>query len=486
MYVMAIDQGTTGSTVFVFDQRLGVLGRAYAELPNYFPRPGWVEHDGEEIFRFTHDLMFQALAQAHLGFGDLTAIGLTNQRETTLCWSEDGRPLHRAIVWQDGRTADRCRELSGVVPDLKQRTGLLLNPYFSATKMAWLIEHLGLPATGYRLGTVDSFLVYRLSGGRAHLTDYTNASRTLLFNLKTLDWDQELLDLFGIARAVLPTLCPSSGRLAMTDPALTGGYAVPICGLVGDQQAALFGQGCVEPGEMKTTYGTGASILQYLGAKAVVSEEPILTTVAVDAAGGPAYALEGAVFSAGSVVQWLRDGLRVLGNSSECEALATSVEDNAGVYFVPAFNGLGAPYWNPEARAAILGLTRGADRRHLVRAALEGIAYQCKDLIDLFSGISGLPLRPMAVDGGAAVNDFLMQFQADLLGLPVRRPLLVDTTALGAALLAGLGSGLWSSFQELKPLLRTEREFRPAMTSERREALLRGWRWAVAAVDRRQ
>ncbi len=486
-HVLAIDQGTTGSTAIVFDDSGAVRGRGYSEFTQYYPKPGWVEHDGREIWTVTQKVIRQALRAARLKPADLAAIGITNQRETTLLWDRrTGVPVHRAIVWQDRRTADLCARLKadGAEALVRGKTGLVLDAYFSGTKLHWLFEHVrGLRARAGHLafGTIDSWLVWQLTGGAAHVTDHTNASRTLLYDIHARAWDAELLRLLDVPDAVLPRLVPSSGVVAMTDPKVFGA-AVPIAGIAGDQQAALFGQACFHPGMVKNTYGTGCFILMFTGDTAVASRKGLLTTVACGVDGAPAYALEGSVFVAGAAVQWLRDGLGLLKRAPESEALARSVDSTLGVYVVPAFVGLGTPYWDPNARGAIVGLTRGVTRAHVVRATLEALAYQTRDVVDTMAAESGKPLAGLRVDGGAAANDFLMQFQADMLAAPVDRPKIIETTALGAALLAGRGVGLWPDAASLERARTRDRLFKPRMRPAQREALYSGWTRAVAAV----
>jgi glycerol kinase len=485
--VLAIDQGTTGTTAMVFDGAGKLRGRGYAELTQHYPRPGWVEHDPEEIWRASERAVRVALRKARARPADLAALGITNQRETTLLWDRrSGRPLHRAIVWQDRRTARHCEALKaqGLEPTLRAKTGLVVDPYFSATKLRWLLDHLkGLGARAERtaFGTVDSWLVWKLSGGRSHLTDFTNASRTLLFNIHERRWDRELLEIFDVPPEILPQVTPSSGEISVTERRVFGAE-VPIAGIAGDQQAALFGQACFRPGLVKNTYGTGCFLLMFTGDEAVSSEKGLLTTVACAADGRPAYALEGAVFVAGAAVQWLRDGLGLLKKAGDVERLARSVDSTLGVYLVPAFVGLGAPYWDPHTRGALVGLTRGVGRAHLARATLESLAYQTRDVVELMARESGRALAGLRVDGGAAANDFLMQFQADILGTRVDRPRVVETTALGAALLAGRGVGLWKTERDLEKVRRRGRLFRPRMKENKREALYRGWQSAVAAA----
>jgi glycerol kinase len=443
--VLALDQGTTGSTALLVGDDGEIVGRGYREIRQHYPEPGWVEHDPEEIWQAT-----VAAAREALGTETPAAIGITNQRETVIAWERrTGRPVYRALVWQDRRTADRCRDLRAEHGDafLVERTGLVWDPYFSATKIEWLLRQV--PDLRRRVargdvvfGTVDSWLVFRLTGGGAHVTDPTNASRTLLYNLTTRDGDDELLARFDVPRSALPTLVPSSGVIAMADRAALG-VAAPVAGVAGDQQAALFGQGCYQPGDAKNTYGTGAFLLMLVDRPAPAGKG-VLTTMACDGRGGPALAVEGAIFIAGAAVQWLRDGLGLITTAAETEALARSVPDTGGVCFVPALVGLGAPHWEPEARGTIVGLTRGTGRAHLVRAALEAMAYGTREVVDAMAAATGVRLRSLKVDGGAAANDWLMQRQADVLAVPVRRPDAVESTGLGAAGLAGLAAGVWA------------------------------------------
>jgi glycerol kinase len=487
--VVAIDQGTTGTTVLVLDQRGRVVGRAYAEFTQHYPRPGWVEHDAEEIWQVTLRVLRQACRRARVRARDVVAIGITNQRETTVVWERrSGRPVHRAIVWQDRRTAPACVALRerGLEPDVRRKTGLLFDPYFAGTKLQWLLDHVRRAreraARGdLCFGTIDSWLVFRLTGGGSHVTDPTNASRTLLFDIHSGAWDPELCRLFDVPAAMLPEVRPSSGEFGRTAPDVLGA-PVPIMGIAGDQQAALFGQGCVEAGTAKNTYGTGAFLLLHTGGRAVESRHGLLTTVACDARGGRAYALEGAIFIAGAAIQWLRDGLGLVKKAAESERLARSVDSTLGVHLVPAFVGLGAPYWDPDARGAILGLTRGVKREHLVRAALEAIAFQTRDVADAMAADAGTPAHVLRVDGGAAANDFLMQFQADVLGVPVDRPKLVETTAAGAAFLAGLGGGFWGSQAEIAGARRLDKRFEPRMKADERDRRYAAWQAAVTRV----
>jgi len=483
--VLTLDQGTTGSTALVVAADGRLLGRGYRELPQHFPEPGQVEHDPEDIFQVTLAAARDALRQAAV---TPAAIGITNQRETVCVWERGtARPLSRAIVWQDRRTAARCTELvrAGRRPLVRERTGLVIDPYFSATKMEWLLEHVpGLAprvAAGDAVfGTVDAWLLYRLTNGRSFATDPTNASRTMLYDIGAARWDDELLGLFGVPRHALPEVRRSSGEFGLAD-ARHLGVAAPITGIAGDQQAALFGQGCWHPGLAKNTYGTGAFLLLQTGARRADSTRGLLTTVACGPSGEAAFALEGSVFIAGAAVQWLRDGLEIIAHAAETERLAREVPDTGGVYFVPAFVGLGAPHWQAGARGTIVGLTRGTRRAHLVRATLEAMAFSTEEVLDAMTADARVSLTALQVDGGAAANDWLMQFQADLVGVPVARPDLIETTALGAAGLAGLAAGVWRSGEEFLAQRRFTR-FLPgpgaAVVRERRAE----WQRAVATV----
>ncbi len=482
--VLALDQGTTGSTALVVHQDGSVLGRGYREFTQHFPQPGWVEHDAEEIFRVSLEAAAEALAAAR---ERPAALGITNQRETVVLWGRRTlRPVAPAIVWQDRRTSARCRELrdAGLEPLLRERTGLVPDPYFSATKLEWLLRDPDLRRRAERgelaAGTVESWLVARLSGGRAHVTDHTNACRTLLYNLRDREWDPELLRLFGVPEAVLPRIVPSSGAIAECDPAHLGA-ALPIAGLAGDQQSALFGQGCCREGLAKNTYGTGAFLLVYRGERLPQPAPGVLATAACGPRGEPAYALEGSVFIAGAAVQWLRSGLGLIGHAEESDGLARSVPDTGGVHFVPAFVGLGTPHWEPEARGTITGITRGTTRAHLVRAALEAIAFSSAELLDCMTGSEALAVPALRVDGGAAANDWMMQFQADVLGIPVERPDMLETTALGAAGLAGLAVGVWRSGEEFLAGRRFTR-FEPRMSEDERRRRRVEWDRAVSAA----
>ena len=482
--ILALDQGTTGSTALVIHQDGTVLGRGYREFTQHFPEPGCVEHDADEIFRVSVEAMREAVAAS----GEQPiGLGITNQRETVVLWDRRTlKPVAPAIVWQDRRTTERCRELreAGLESMLRERTGLVPDPYFSATKLEWLLrapEHARRAVRGeLAAGTVESWLVARLTGGRVHVSDHTNASRTLLYDLRRRAWDPELLRLFQVPREVLPEVVPSSGFVGQSDETHLG-FSVPIAGLAGDQQSALFGQGCISAGLAKNTYGTGAFLLMYTGDRVPAPSAGLLATVACDPAGQPAYAVEGSVFVAGAAIQWLRDGLGLIGEAGESESLARSVPDTGGVYFVPAFVGLGTPHWEPEARGTITGLTRGTSRAHLVRSALEAMAYGTAELLEAMTAAERLSVPALRVDGGAAANDWLMQFQADVLGVPVERPDLVETTALGAAGLAGLALGTWKSTDEFVQTRRFKR-FEPTMNDAQRRIHQRGWSRAVRAA----
>ena len=486
--IVAIDQGTTGTTVLVVDPRGRIIGRAYSEFTQYYPRPGWVEHDAEEIWRVSLRALRAALRRASVRPADLAGIGITNQRETTVVWNRrTGRPIHRALVWQDRRTAPFCDDLRsrGMTDAVREATGLVIDPYFSATKLQWLLEHVRgargkAEAGALCFGTIDTWLVWKLSGGRAHVTDRTNASRTLLLNLSTLAWDPWLLDLFGVPPCILPTVHPSVGIVAETDPEVVGA-TVPISGIAGDQQAALFGQACFKRGMAKNTYGTGCFVLVPTESDRVKSTR-LVTTAAASAEDQHAYALEGSIFVAGAAVQWLRDGLKLIRDARETERLARSVSSTLGVHVVPAFVGLGAPFWDADARGAILGLTRGVTHAHLARATLEAIAFQTRDVVETMTSDTGEPLALLRADGGAAANDFLLQFQADILGVEVERPRIIETTGLGAAFLAGLGVGLWQSPAEVERIRKVDRRFRPRLRAADRDALYEGWTEAVARI----
>ena len=485
-YLLALDQGTTSSRAIVFDDGGRIVAAAQREFPQIYPQPGWVEHDPAEIWASQLNVAQEALIRANLHARDLTAIGITNQRETTILWDrQTGQPVHNAIVWQCRRTASLCDELRtrGLAETIRQKTGLVVDAYFSGTKIAWLLDHVpGARARAERgelaFGTVDTFLIWRLTGGRVHATDYSNASRTMIFNIHTGDWDDDLLRELRIPRAVLPDVRASAGSFGESDAAILGA-PVPIAGVAGDQQAAAFGQACFAPGMAKNTYGTGCFMLLNTGERAAPSSSGLLTTIAWQIGGRITYALEGSIFIAGAAIQWLRDGLGIIARAAETETLAASVADAGGVYFVPAFVGLGAPYWDPYARGAILGLTRGTTRAHLARAALEAICYQTRDVAAAMTADAGAPLRALRVDGGAVANNLLCQLQADILGTPVQRPMVTETTALGAAYLAGLATGVWGSQEEIAAQWREDRTFSPRMPAKERDRLYAGWQKAV-------
>lgn len=486
--ILALDQGTSSSRALLVDPAGRVVGAASVPLACSYPQLGWVEQDPMEIWTSQKQALDRVLAQAGVGLGEIAAIGITNQRETTLAWNkETGEPVGSAIVWQCRRTAAACASLKakGLEPRFREKTGLVLDPYFSGTKMAWILEHRPLARLlaeqgKLAFGTVDSWLIWNLSGGQVHGTDLSNASRTLLFNLQECRWDEELLDLLGVPAATLPRLFPSSGLVGYTDG--KWGARVPIAGVAGDQQAALFGQACFEVGEAKNTYGTGCFLLMNIGPRPVASKSGLLCTLAWAIGDQVTYALEGSVFVAGALVQWLRDNLGLFEQAGETEGMALAVKDNGGVYLVPAFVGLGAPHWDPYARGLIHGLTRESNKNHLVRAGLEAICYQVYDLIEAMERDRGVKIQSLKIDGGAAVNGFLCQFQADLLQTEVSRPTWVETTALGAAFLAGLAVGIFRDLEEIKALWQEDRSFYPQKSPEAMEALRDGWRKAVAAA----
>lgn len=486
-FILALDQGTTSSRAIVFDHRGAIKAAAQREFRQIFPHPGWVEHDPREIWETQLGVAAEAIAHAGIVARDIAAIGITNQRETTIVWDRaSGKPVCNAIVWQDRRTAGACDELraQGQAAWIAAKTGLVIDAYFSATKLRWILDNVpgaraAAEAGRLAFGTVDSWLTWNLSGGAAHVTDASNASRTQLFNIHSGDWDDDLLGLFSIPRALLPQIVASSGVVAHTAPDLFGA-SIPIAGIAGDQQAALFGQRCVTPGMVKNTYGTGCFMLMHTGDKPVPSRNQLLTTTAWRINGSNEYALEGSVFIAGAVVQWLRDSLGVIKSSVDVEALAAGVTDNGGVYFVPAFAGLGSPHWDPYARGAIVGLTRGANAAHIARAALESIAYQTADVLHAMESDSGIRLSELRVDGGATQNSLLMQFQADVLGVRVVRPKVFETTALGAAYLAGLAVGFWKDAGDISAQWQADRAFEPKMPRAEVERLMAGWNKALA------
>ncbi|EGJ48319.1 glycerol kinase [Ruminococcaceae bacterium D16] len=484
-YVIALDQGTTSSRCILFDREQNIVGVAQREFTQIYPKPGWVEQDPMEIWSSQSSVLTEVLAQTGIAPTEVAAIGITNQRETTIVWDKaTGRPIYNAIVWQCRRTASLCEELKaeGAFSDyIKEHTGLLIDAYFSATKLKWILDHVEGARERARagellFGTVDSWLVWKLTGGKAHVTDYTNASRTMLFDIQNLCWDEEICRRLDIPMEMLPQVCSSSQVYGFAN---LQGVEVPIAGIAGDQQAALFGQGCFQPGEAKNTYGTGCFLLMNTGEQLCRSENGLLTTIAIGLNGRVQYALEGSVFVGGAVIQWVRDELRFISESRDAEYYASKVPDTGGVYLVPAFTGLGAPYWDMYARGALVGLTRGTNRDHIIRAAQESIAYQSWDLVDAMEKDTGIPLSALNADGGASRDKFLMQFQADILNKPVRRPVIRETTALGAALLAGLATGVWSSQEEVKSRMKTDSLYEPAMDEAKRQKLLRGWHKAV-------
>lgn len=489
-YIMALDLGTTSCRCIIFDKNGRICSAAQKEFTQYFPQPGWVEHDAEEIWATQTGLMYEAMSKIDITINEIAGIGITNQRETTVLWDkETGRPVHKAIVWQCRRTAGYCDELKklGMAEFFRSKTGLVLDAYFSATKLRWLLDN----AAGAReraekgkllFGTVDSWIIWKLTGGKVHVTDYSNASRTMLFNIHTLKWDEEILRVLKIPQQILPEVKPSSHVYGYTDSKLFG-REVPIAGAGGDQQCALFGQTCFERGEVKNTYGTGGFMLMNTGTAPVNSHNGLVTTIAWGVDNKVEYALEGSIFVAGAAVQWLRDELGLIRDAAESEVLAKSVPDANGCYVVPAFVGLGAPYWDQHARGAIVGLTRGVNRKHIVRATLESIAYQVNDVLMAMQEDSGMPITSLRVDGGACDNDFLMQFQADILNTSVVRPYCIETTAMGAAYLAGLAVGYWRSKEDILANHVIAAEFKPQMGQAKRESLLQGWHNAVKAAS---
>jgi glycerol kinase len=484
--VLAIDAGTTGVRTFAVDERGEPRGWAYREFPQHFPRPGWVEHDADDIWAAAAETLAEVAGTLAADGQTVAAIGITNQRETTVVWDRTtGAPLHRAIVWQDRRTAERCDELraAGHEPLVRERTGLILDSYFSATKLEWLLRHGGVTADErLAFGTVDSWILWRLTGGvdgGVHATDPSNASRPLLFDIDALDWTDELLDLFGVPRSCLPAVLPSSGRFGLTDPGCAAGLAVPVSGIAGDQQAALFGQACFEPGMTKNTYGTGSFVLMNLGPSHPPPVEGLLTSVAWSIGDATSYAMEGAVFVTGAAVQWLRDGLGIIADAAETGPLAESVDDTGGVVFVPAFTGLGSPWWDPYARGAVLGLTRGSGRGHIARAVVEAMAWQTADVVEAMTAASGRTITELRADGGASVMDVLCQLQADVLGVPVRRPAVKETTALGAAYLAGIAEGVWPTPAAAAAAWKEEAAYAPAMPQEEVTRRRAEWRRGV-------
>ena len=485
-YMMALDSGTTSNRCILFDRAGRIVSVAQREFTQYFPQPGWVEHDANEIWATLLGVAVEAMQMAGAAAADIAAIGITNQRETTIVWDKaTGEPVHHAIVWQCRRTSEYCDELRarGLTARFREKTGLVLDAYFSATKLHWLLENVpGVrerAAKGELLfGTVETWLIWKLTGGRAHVTDYSNASRTMLFNINTLDWDEEILAELNIPRSMLPKPLSSSGLFGTTDPSLLGGE-IPITGAAGDQQAALFGQTCFQPGEAKNTYGTGCFLLMNTGEKPVFSQNGLVTTIAWGLGEKVTYALEGSIFVAGAAIQWLRDEMKLIANAAESEAVAQEVVDTNGCYVVPAFTGLGAPYWDQYARGAIVGLTRGCNRAHIVRATLDSLTYQTYDVLNAMRADSGIALASLKVDGGASANNYLMQTQADVIGAPVLRPTCVESTAMGAAYLAGLAVGFWRDQAEIRKIWAVDRTFEPQLDAKSRDARLHGWHRAV-------
>ena len=485
-YMMALDSGTTSNRCILFDRAGRIVSVAQREFTQYFPQPGWVEHDANEIWATLLGVAVEAMQMAGAAAADIAAIGITNQRETTIVWDKaTGEPVHHAIVWQCRRTSEYCDELRarGLTARFREKTGLVLDAYFSATKLHWLLENV--PSVRERaakgellFGTVETWLIWKLTGGRAHVTDYSNASRTMLFNINTLAWDEEILAELNIPRSMLPKPLPSSGLFGTTDTSLLGGK-IPITGAAGDQQAALFGQTCFQPGEAKNTYGTGCFLLMNTGEKPVFSQNGLVTTIAWGLGEKVTYALEGSIFVAGAAIQWLRDEMKLIANAAESEAVAQEVTDTNGCYVVPAFTGFGAPYWDQYARGAIVGLTRGCNRAHIVRATLDSLTYQTYDVLNAMRADSGIALASLKVDGGASANNYLMQTQADVIGAPVLRPTCVESTAMGAAYLAGLAVGFWRDQAEIRKIWAVDRTFEPQLDAKSRDARLHGWHRAV-------
>ncbi|WP_350346370.1 glycerol kinase GlpK [Heyndrickxia faecalis] len=489
-FILSIDQGTTSSRAILFNQKGEIVHTAQQEFHQYFPQPGWVEHNANEVWASVLAVTTTVLTEADVEPKQIAAIGITNQRETTVVWDKKtGHPIYNAIVWQSRQTADICADLKekGYADMVREKTGLLIDPYFSGTKIKWILDHVdGARERAEKgellFGTIDTWLIWKFSGGKAHVTDYSNASRTLLYNIYDLKWDPELLEMLDVPAAMLPEVKPSSHVYAQTAPYHFFGEEIPIAGVAGDQQAALFGQACYEEGMAKNTYGTGCFMLMNTGEKAVSSKHGLLTTLAWGIDGKVEYALEGSIFVAGSAIQWLRDGMRMIKDSAQSESYAERVDSTDGVYVVPAFVGLGTPYWESDVRGAVFGLTRGTTKEHFIRATLESLAYQTKDVLAAMEADSGLPLKTLRADGGAVKNNFLMQFQSDMLGVPVERPVVSETTALGAAYLAGLAVGYWESREEIARQWKVERKFEPSLAEKEREALYGGWKKAIHAT----
>lgn len=489
-YILALDQGTTSCRAILFDHNSQIVGLAQKEFTQYYPQPGWVEHDAEEIWSTQYGVIAELLARTQVNPVEIAGIGITNQRETTVVWDrQTGKPIYPAIVWQCRRTTEICDDLKarGLKPFIKRKTGLVIDAYFSGTKIKWILDHVpGARARAERgellFGTMDTWLVWKLTEGKVHATDYSNASRTMLFNIRKLQWDIDLLQELEVPVTMLPEVKPSSTIYGKTAPGTFFGHEIPIAGIAGDQQAALFGQTCFEAGMAKNTYGTGCFMLMNIGNRVIESQSGLLTTIAWGIDGQVTYALEGSIFIAGAVIQWLRDELKLIETAADSEYFASKVPDNGGVYVVPAFTGLGAPHWDMRARGAILGLTRGSTKNHIIRAALESVAYQTKDVLTAMEADSGLNLKLLKVDGGAVANNLLMQFQADILGVKVERPQCIETTALGAAYLAGLATGFWTNTEELIKHYHIERHFEPQMAEDKRKQLYQGWQKAVSRV----
>ncbi len=490
-YIVALDQGTTSSRAVILDHDANIVGVSQREFTQIYPQAGWVEHDPMEIWATQSSTLVEVLAQEGINSDEIAAIGITNQRETTVVWDKTtGKPVYNAIVWQCRRTAPICEHLKkqGLEEYIRENTGLVVDPYFSGTKVKWILDNVeGAREKAERgdliFGTIDTWLVWNMTRGRVHVTDYTNASRTMLFNIRTLEWDKKILEALGIPESMLPEVRPSSEIYGQTNIGGKGGTRIPISGMAGDQQAALFGQLCVNDGMAKNTYGTGCFLLMNTGTKAVRSKHGLLTTIGCGPKGEVNYALEGSVFVGGASIQWLRDELKLFSDAMDSEYFATKVKDSNGVYVVPAFTGLGAPYWDPYARGAILGLTRGVNSNHIIRATLESIAYQTRDVLEAMQADANMRLKSLRVDGGAVANNFLMQFQADILGTPVERPQVLEVTALGAAYLAGLAVGFWDSLDELKDKADIEQTFKPSIETTQRNVLYKGWKKAVARAQ---
>ena len=485
-YVMALDAGTTSNRAIIFDENSKIVGVSQKEFTQIFPQPGWVEHDADEIWSTMTTVMKEALEESGLSANDISAIGITNQRETTVVWDKNtGRPVYNAIVWQSRQTASIAEDLKkkGLTEEFKNKTGLTIDAYFSGTKITWILEHVEgtrarAEAGDLLFGTIDTWLIWKLTGGKVHVTDYSNASRTLMYNIKELKWDEQLLSYLKVPAKMLPEVKPSSCRYGFTEPSILGA-SVPVSGAAGDQQSALFGQNCFEPGMAKNTYGTGCFMLMNTGTDIYDSKNGLVTTIAWGLDGKVEYALEGSIFVAGSAIQWLRDGVRMVDSAPDSEWVAKKVRDTAGVYLVPAFVGLGAPYWDQNARGMIIGITRGTTKAHIVRATLESLAYQTRDVLGAMEADSNIKLASLKVDGGAVANNLMMQFQADILGVPVDRPQIIETTALGAAYLAGLAVGVWSNKEELKTAWKLDVRFEPVMDKSEADKLYKGWQKAV-------